>query len=65
METKTKNQIKFNKDDVDKINFSKLIFYLIIDLAQLLNVSMKNLETYQTDDKITRLFRKGKILDSH
>ena len=61
METKTKNQIKFNKDDVDKNKLFKIDILSNRGLAQLLNVSMKNLETYpETDDKITRLFRKGK-----
>ena len=61
LETKTKNQIKYNKDDVDKNKLFKIDILSNRGLAQLLNVSMRNLESYpEKDEKITRLFRKGK-----
>tara|TARA_E500000178_G_C17003905_1_gene747145 strand:+ start:312 stop:2114 length:1803 start_codon:yes stop_codon:yes gene_type:complete len=61
LETKTINQIKYNKDDVDKKKLFKIDILSNRGLAQLLSVSMQDLESYpNNDDKITRLFRKGK-----
>ena len=61
LETKTTNQIKYNKDDVDKKNLFKIDILSNRGLAQLLDISMRDLESYpETDEKITRLFRKGK-----
>lgn len=61
LETKTVNQIKYNKDDVDKEKLFKIDILSNRGLAQLLDISMKSLESYpETDEKITRLFRKGK-----
>ena len=60
LETKTENQIKYNKDDVDKKKLFKIDILSNRGLAQLLNVSMQSLESYPAnDEKINRLFRKG------
>ena len=61
LETKTTNQIRYNKDDVDKKKLFKVDILSNRGLAQLLSVSKRDLESYPDfDEKITRLFRKGK-----
>ncbi len=61
LETNTLNQIKYNKDDVDKKKLFKIDILSNRGLAQLLSVSMRDLESYPSmDENITRLFRKGK-----
>ena len=61
LETNTLNQIKYNKDDVDKKKLFKIDILSNRGLAQLLDVSMQDLESYPTKDKkITKLFEKGK-----
>lgn len=61
LETNTLNQIKYNKDDVDKKKLFKVDILSNRGLAQLLDVSMRDLESYPSVDKeITKLFTKGK-----
>lgn len=61
LDTKTKNQIKYDKYDVDKKKLFKVDILSNRGLAQLLDISKIPIEDYpEKDDMVTRLFRKGK-----
>lgn len=62
LESKTKNQIKYNKDDVANNELFKIDILSNRGLAQLIdsNMKFKNIEDYPENDKmITRLFEFG------
>ena len=63
VKTKTHNQIKDDKRDVEKKGLFKIDILSIRGLAQLLDVDDKQLDKYpETDDKITLLFETGNNL---
>lgn len=64
IKSKNKNQIKYNKDDVDEKDFFKIDILSNRGLAHLLDIDKRDLNLYPEDNdesyKITKLFSKGK-----
>ena len=60
LETKTLNQLKYNKDDVEDKGLFKIDILSNRGLAVLLDVSKKSIESYpETDENIVNMFAKG------